>query len=237
MSPLRNVYSYFAYQCWMAQKETLAAPVVLSFVTISRQAGAGGITIGEKLADYLNKDLAGECPWTVFDKNLVHEVIKEHHLSQKILPFLKEANIPEIEDTLENLLRLHPPQFTLVQRTTQTILHLAKMGRVVLVGRGSPVITKEIPGGVHVRLVGSFKKRRDHIKEYFQLSDKEAELFITNEDNGRAQYLKKYFNKDIDDPLFYDLVINTDTVSYDDAALLIADRTLKMLHQHRGQNS
>ena len=226
MDPISNVYKYLASQYWLAQKKE-PADSARGFVTISRQAGAGGITIGEKLADYLNKELPGKCAWTLFDKNLVHEVIKEHNLSEKILPFLKEKNIPEIEDFFDDLFGLHPPQFTLVERTNQTILHLAKMGRVILVGRGAPVITREIAGGVHIRLIGSLKKRKDHLKEYFQFTDQEAKIFLEKEDRGRAQYLKKYFDRDIDNPLLYDLVINTDTVSYDHAVLLIADMVMR----------
>jgi cytidylate kinase len=190
------------------------------FVTISRQAGAGGITVGEKLAAYLNKRIP-QVPWTVFDKNLVHEVIRDHNLSARMLPFLKEGSIPEIQDTVEDLLRLHPAYTVLVRRTNQTILRLAHLGHTIIVGRGAPVITKDVADGVHVRLIGSLKNRRHHIKEYYQLTDNEAKDFIKKEDQGRAEYLKKYFDKSIDDPLLYDVVINTDNVPYDDAAVLI----------------
>ncbi len=227
MDPTLNIYKYLASQCQLIQKEEPFESRSHGFVTISRQAGAGGITIGEKLTDYLNKELPGKCFWTLFDKNLVNQVIKEHNLSEKILPFLKESSISEIEDILDDLFGLHPPQFNLVQCTTETILHLAKMGRVILIGRGAPVITRKIEGGVHIRLIGSFQKRKSHIKEHFKLTDKEAERFIENEDRGRAQYLKKYFNEDIDNPLLYDLIINIDTISYDYAALLIGNMVVR----------
>ena len=35
--------------------------------------------------------------------------------------------------------------------------------------------------------------------------------------------MKKYYGADIDDPLLYDLVINTDRVSYEEAGRLIAE--------------
>jgi cytidylate kinase len=195
----------------------------VGFVTISRQAGAGGITIGKKLALRLDKEMAHECPWTVFDKNLVDEVMKDNNLTERMIPFLKEKSIPEIQDTFEDVLRVHPAQFTLVQRTNKTITRLAEMGHAIIVGRGAPVVTKDVPGGVHVRLIGSFKTRKEHIMEYYKFDDQEARDFIKNEDKGRAEYLKKYFDKNIDDPLLYDLVINTDSVSYDAAAGVIAE--------------
>ena len=38
--------------------------------------------------------------------------------------------------------------------------------------------------------------------------------------------MKKYFKADVDDPLLYDLTINTDRISHDQAARLIADAVL-----------
>ena len=78
-------------------------------------------------------------------------------------------------------------------------------------------------------MVGSLKIRKEHIKEYFKFDDKQAESFIKDEDWGRAEYLKKYFDRDINDPLVYDLVINTDNVSYDNAALLIKDMVIQKI--------
>jgi cytidylate kinase len=42
-------------------------------------------------------------------------------------------------------------------------------------------------------------------------------------DLARRRYVKKYYGADIDDPLLYHLVINTDQVSHVEAARLIAD--------------
>jgi cytidylate kinase len=107
------------------------------------------------------------------------------------------------------------------------------MGRVILVGRGSANITNKIAGGVHVRLIGSFKRRKEYTKAYFKCNDTEAEGIIHNEDKGRGEYLKQNFGQDIDDPLFYDLVINTDLVSYDQAVLLIGSLVVMKIESLR----
>ncbi|MBL8012226.1 MAG: cytidylate kinase family protein [Candidatus Omnitrophica bacterium] len=51
--------------------------------------------------------------------------------------------------------------------------------------------------------------------------ESEARQFIKKEDADRTEYLKKYFGKDIADPLLYDMVLNTDRIYYDDTAVLI----------------
>jgi cytidylate kinase len=47
------------------------------------------------------------------------------------------------------------------------------------------------------------------------------------EDRGRKRYLKRYFDTDLDDPMLYHLVINTDLVPYEEAARIIADAVLE----------
>jgi cytidylate kinase len=50
---------------------------------------------------------------------------------------------------------------------------------------------------------------------------------VRREDLGRARYLRKYFRKDINDPLLYHLIINTDLVSFDEAATMITQAVEK----------
>ncbi len=224
MDASRKLYSYLASQ--MERKDKSGIP---GFVTISRQAGAGGMTIGEKVAAYLNAALPDKCPWTVFDKNLVEEIVKEHNLSEKTRPYLKEETISLGESAIDVLINLRSVQATLVEKINRTILHLSRMGRVILVGRGASSVTRFTEGGSHIRLVGSPKNRKKHLQEYFNLTAKEAKDFMEKEDGGRARYLKKYFEQDIDDPLLYDLVINTDNISYDAAAMIIKDMVIRRI--------
>ena len=83
-----------------------------------------------------------------------------------------------------------------------------------------------------MRLVGSLEKRVAHTQEIRNLGKKAALDLIHAEDRGRERYLKKYFNQNPDDPLLYDLVINTDSVSYEEAAHLIGTAALRKINHH-----
>src|ERR1041384_1089918 len=125
-------------------------------VTISREVGAGGIPIGEHLAEYLQgKGPKGQRPWTVFDKNLVEQVLADHNLPKELARYMPEDRISQIRDMVEELLGLHPASWTLLHQTTETILHLAELGNVILIGRAANVITAQLPNVFHVRLIGS----------------------------------------------------------------------------------
>lgn len=163
----------------------------------------------------------------VFDRNLVEKVLEDYHLPQRLARFMPEDRISEIDDTIEELLGLHPPSWTLVRKTTEKILHLAELGNVILLGRGANVITSKLGYVFHVSLVASLEKRVAHIQEFNHLEKKAALEFIRREDRGRSRYLKKYFRKDMDDPLLYHLTINTDFVSYEEAVRIISEAVIR----------
>ena len=192
-------------------------------VTISRQAGSGAHTIAEKLAAHLQSLSPKDAPpWTVFDHNLVEKVLEDHQLPARLAQYMPEDRTSEFQDSMDELFDLHPPSRTLVHQTSETLLRLASLGRVILIGRGANIVTSRLPGVLHVRLVAPFEQRVAHMQELRKLTRKAALDVVRREDRGRARYLKKYFDANIDDPLLYHLVINTDWVPVDQAAELIA---------------
>ncbi|MGO8676141.1 MAG: AAA family ATPase [Limisphaerales bacterium] len=197
-------------------------------VTISRQSGAGGHTVAEELAAYLNEHAPkASCSWTIFDRNLVEKVLEDHHLPMRLAQFMPEDRISEMADTMDELFGLHPPSWTLVRNTAETILHLAQLGNVILIGRGANIITGRLDFVFHVRLVGSFDRRVANIQRYEGLSRKAAREFARREDRGRRRYVKKYFHKDVNDPLLYHIVINTDLVPDEEAAVMIGEAVVR----------
>ena len=196
-------------------------------ITISRQSGSGAHCVAICLADYLQTRTPQKAGlWTVYDKNLVERVLEDHNLPSRMAGSMPEDRIPELTDALDELFGVHPPVWTFVQQTAETILHLADRGNVILIGRGAHVITRGLGYVFHVRLVGSLESRIGHVQETRGVGRKEALAQIRREDRGRRRYLKKYFGKDIDDPLSYHLVINTDLVPYESAARLIGETAL-----------
>jgi len=191
-------------------------------LTISRQAGCGARAVADHLARFMQVRTPEEEPnWTVFDRNIVAEVLREHHMPQRLAQYMPEKWTSEVDNTLDELFGLHPPSWELVRKTAETILHLARIGNVILIGRGANVVTWKLQGTIHVRLVASLEKRLQRIQAADKLGRNEALALIRREDKGRGYYLKKYYDKDIDDPLLYHLVINTDLISEAVAARLI----------------
>lgn len=191
-------------------------------LTISREAGAGGHTLAEKLVELLRSEEPQPArPWTVFDRNLVETVLKDHDLPAQLARFMPEDHVSEMSDTLDELFGLHPPSWELVRKTAETMLRLAALGNVIFIGRGASVITSRIEHVFHVRLVGSLEKRANRLQQLDGLGDEAARRRAQKDDLARRRYLKQFFGKSIDDPLLYHLTINTDRVSLEQAARMI----------------
>lgn len=194
----------------------------LRAITISREAGCGAAPVAERLAQLLQAgDKIAAAPWTVFDRNLIEQVLQDHDLPVRFAKYLPEDRVSEIQDVMDELFGVHPPTWTVVEQTAETILKLAQVGRVILIGRGANLITARLRGVFHVRLVAALADRVEHAHRFSHMSLEEARKFIEREDKGRARYLWKYFNVDVNDPRHYHLVINTSLIPYEEAAGLI----------------
>ncbi|HZR18604.1 MAG TPA: cytidylate kinase-like family protein [Verrucomicrobiae bacterium] len=192
-------------------------------VTISRQAGSGGHELAEKLAVLLQSEEPQPArPWTVFDRNLVEKVLADHHLPARLARFMPEDHVSEMTDIMDELFGLHPPSWMLVRKTSETILRLAHLGHVIIIGRAANVITARLPHVFHVRLVGSLHRRAERLEHLNQLTPGGALKSAQREDLARRGYLKQFFSKNIDDPLLYHFVINTDLTPIHDVARMIA---------------
>jgi cytidylate kinase len=198
-------------------------------VTISRQAGCGALAVAKKLALYLPSHLPDNpAPWTVFDRDLMEKVMEDHDLPKNLARYLPEDRVSKVEDLIADLLGTHPPTWKVATQTAETILRLAALGNVIIIGRGSSIITAKLPDVLHVHLVAPLDKRIAHACEAYGKTKSEARAFCLREDRGRKRYLKKYFHANINDPLLYHLIINTGMVSYDDAAKLIGDALMTL---------
>ena len=211
------------------ERGKFANKTVRRAVSISRQTGSGAFIVAEKLAHYLQHHSAGdECPWTVFDRNLMDKVLEDHNLPTRLAKFLPEDRVSQIEDILADVFEVHPPAQTVIEQTVETILKLAGLGNVILIGRASTMITANLPHVLRVRLTAPLEKRVEQVCQFYHLTVIEAQKFCLSQDRGRERYLKKYFKADINDPLLYHLIINTGLVGYDAAVKLIGDAVLNL---------
>lgn len=205
--------------------------VHLPFVTVSRETGARGTSIGKAIAANMDKmDKPQVCPWILFDKNLVEEIFNEYTFSG-IDSLLPEKKFSEIQGLFEELFGLHPTKREMVYKIGDAIKKFAKMGNVVIIGRGGAYLTKHYSNGLHLRFIGSVERRTKVIMAKFNMERRHAEDYIRNEDKQRENYVRKLYGIDIRDPHNYDMVINTDNFTDREVVELVTEQVFK-LKQH-----
>ncbi len=204
------------------------------FITISRQTGAGGVGFPAHLVRHLNEiDYKESNQWMYFDKDILEIVLEQHNLPKEIKKFMPERKVSEFQDVIEQLFKLHPNEHRLIKKVSDTILHLSHLGNVVLVGRGSNIITSHSKNGLHLRLIDKLDNRIANIMDFFKLNKVQALKLIQAEDKNRETYIRKYFSKNINDASLYSLVINFGIMKVDDVIELVIHEVHK-LKKHIG---
>jgi len=207
----------------MALNPDVESDSPLPVITISRETGAGAVTIARQVSELLRDGTRGQKhEWAVFDKNLIQTVLSRHDLKESLEKYMPEGVRSEVHDTVEELLGLHPSSWTLNEYLKQTILELARAGGVIIVGRGGNIVTRQLKHALHVRLVSPLEKRIRHLEGFYQMDRQAAADFIRRSDRGREKYLWEVYQSRIADPLAYHLTLNTGSLGFAASAEQIA---------------
>jgi cytidylate kinase len=108
-----------------------------------------------------------------------------------------------------------------LQTLESIIKELASTHSIVIRGRGSQFILKDFPGALHVLVVAPLPIRIKRVMDSMKLDEEAAKQEITRFDNGVSAFTKKYFHAQLMDPEYYDLIINTEHLSFEAATSLV----------------
>ena len=103
----------------------------------------------------------------------------------------------------------------------ETIQGLARVGRVVIVGRGGVFITRNRPMGIHVRLTAPIEHRIDHMAKLLEVSPDVAEKRIRGIDRNRKDFFKRYGKAAAPLTRLYTLALNTAEVDEEKAVAVL----------------
>jgi hypothetical protein len=228
--PTSTLDKYISAQVkyWEQKKNTLTAPEerksLRQFITISREYGCSGYSIGKKIAETLNAVEPAPSPlWAAYERQVLDRVMEEMELSSHLVKTLTDDALKDLSDILKSVFSTLPPQVAVYQKLAQTVRILAAHGNVVLVGRASNVITREMKGGYHVHLIAPMEIKVNNIMKFKNVSKKEAEKLVADNTARRENYITEYVRFDIRDPHNYDMVINLGSNSPDTAVKLIIE--------------
>ena len=198
-------------------------------ITISRQAYANSHVIAGELIRLLEGDRGtGAGEWALFDRDLVHRILEDHNLPKAIARYMPEDRDHDFTGAINEILGVHPSLWELFHYTCDTIYKLARVGNVILIGRGAHIITRNLPHVLHVRIIAPFELRVRRAAGQLGISESEARKTLRQDDQARAAYVRSHFDEDPDNPHAYDLILNTGRVGTRQAVQLLQ----AALHHH-----
>lgn len=104
---------------------------------------------------------------------------------------------------------------------TEILKAIASQGSCVIAGRSGFFALKDEPNKVDIFFTASYAHRLDRVMTKQLLSKEEAAEVIDEVDRRRENYVKRYTGTSRYDARNYDLVINMDDLSEDEAVNLI----------------
>jgi cytidylate kinase len=195
------------------------------FITISRQAGAGGNALAAVLEEKIQELHAEPLfrGWQLCGQELCHMVGQDPKLKDLVDSLKRTEYHSHAEDILSQFIYGGSSQDVVVKKMFQLIRTFALHGKVVFVGRGSTFLTMDLPLGIHVYLEAPIESRVKRMMGALGVDEKKAREAVKDKDKAKAELVKTFFNKDIGNPLLYDIVWNTDHVPIEEIAKILIE--------------
>ena len=199
----------------------------MAVITISRQYGAGGITLGKMIADELgyvfadSEIIARVAEMANVSTHWVETV--ENEAGGKLSRFITRLVSKPLVDRILKDERGYIDEEIYLDYLVLIIAQIADEGNTVVLGRGSQYILNDHPDAFHILMIDEFENRVRFMKEHYDLPDSRAMRVVKGEDKRRKALFQKLGKNDYDDPFLYHLVLNMSKVSLEQAKNMVCN--------------
>src|SRR4030042_2835914 len=185
MKEIFSIDKAIAYQenNWKQRKNSIdmGENNALPFLTISREYGCLAHSVGDEISKILNSDYPHVPLWTVYDRNLLDQIMNDMNISYKLAETLTDKARSSMADFLQTTFSTYLPEVMVYKKLVETIRIIAANGHAIIIGRVGNVITGNLAHGFHVRLIASQEKKIENIREHFNVSKKEAKEILSKQ--------------------------------------------------------
>jgi cytidylate kinase len=197
----------------------------MAVITISRQFGAGGKTIGKMVADKLGYDFA--------DNDIIQMVAEAANVSPQFVESVEQEAGSRLARVVSSMVskslvdrvlkneRGYIDEQLYIDYLVVIIAQIAEEGNAVILGRGSQYILHDHPDAYHVLLINDFENRVKFMVDNYNLPYNKAARLVTNEDRRRMNLYRKIGKTDYDKSSLYHMVLNMERLSMDKALEMI----------------
>lgn len=211
----------------------------MPIITIRGEYGSGVSDIGKQIAQRLQVDYV--------DHKIISEVAARLQRGEQMIEE-KETPPSNIMGRVAQALSIASMDYSIayipaedvpiddaryLETLESVITELAKSRSIVIHGRGSQFILKDYPEAIHIYLIAPIEVRLKRIVESLKVSEERAKQEIIKLDNIHREFTKRYFKAAVENPIYYDMIINTAKIDYDTAVTIIIDAQIKKEQSHK----
>jgi cytidylate kinase len=183
------------------QIENGVTPDMKPIVTVSRQKGSQGTYLAEKMAERLGYQL--------LHKEIIDMISTSSGYRRKIIESLDDKIRSRMDLWVEGMFKgMYIDASDYFRYLYRVIMSISELGGVLVVGRGANFMLKR-DQGYNIRVIASRPKRIANLMEFRGMDHDEAEKETRKFDRERSGFVRNNFNRDINDPKAYDVIINT----------------------------
>ena len=187
-------------------------------ITISREFGSGGRTVGKMVAEKLGIPC--------YDQEIIQKIAEESGYCEDFVAEHSEhaaygiwlSNAFAVRDYYGNSI-----QDKIWCAQLKTIVELANKGPCVIVGRCADFILKETADCLKVFIHADPKARAERIVEQYGESSQAPERRLKDKDKRRAAYYQMYTDQKWGDNKNYDIALSTSSLGIDTCVDIIVE--------------
>lgn len=173
----------------------------MPLITITQDYGSHGYHVAKQVAEKLQLHL--------YDDETLRKAAIRLGVKTENLDGLKE-HVPGFFDQL-----MHGKKDVYLDVLQNVVYQVASENNSVIVGHGSQLLLRDFGCALHVRIITPVEKRIRYFIEEKGLDPEQARKIVKIKDEQADDFFRYAFKMNINDPLLYDLVINTNKISID----------------------
>ncbi|MDD7125504.1 AAA family ATPase [Treponema porcinum] len=185
-------------------------------ITISREFGAAGGTIGQLVAKRLGYEYV--------DKELVIQAARDTHIDMTRY-FNPDEKVPVLFGFTQSLFDLYnaPIEEKVYDKQKEIIRRIGEHGSCVIVGRNANSILKEFDNSLHVFIYAdvSWRLRRLKKEKMPDMPEQKIEEHIKNIDKARRKFCTYYTKQEFGLADNYDICLSTSSLGIENCADII----------------
>ena len=200
-------------RCWELARRSSVSEAPLPCVALSRPLGAGAAELGQRVAELLG--------FSFFDREIVEWMAERTGHREQLIAGV-DAHIRNTIDRFitDGFTHERFAESDYLRQLVRIMAILSERGGAVILGRGAQFILPP-ERALRALVVAPRADCVERLRKRQAISAAEAEEMVRQADASRREFLRYHFHREPNDPVDYDLCVNTSSLTLEAAAQLL----------------